>query len=677
MNFNKLVQVIILCFVTIIGFTQVTNKDVELLEYDANEAFENHLYEDAINYYVYLDSVKPNNSFYNLRLGKSYDDMGKKELAKKHYEVALRNDSRDEKIPLYLAKIEHHQLDFEHAVTHYQAYLSIAEDSIEISKTKFYIHQCENAIEFSHHPMSLKIENLGPKINSEYPEYAAIIDSKDSTLVYTARRKVDEHSKIDMADGKYYEDVYISKKDTNGEWTEGELIKSINTKYHEASVSLSADAKRIYFYRSNNHIKKSGIYESTYEQNEEGELDWSTPKFLNKNINQPNTFTPSVSVTSDGERLYFSSDRPGGLGGLDLYMSEKMTNGEWGPATNLGPTINTSFDEDAPFIHHSDEILVFSSKGHNSIGGYDNFYCVIKTKGTDDTDEVWEKPHNFGVPINSTGDDIFFVWAADESKGYFASTREGGYGDKDIYVVHMPEDDSHLITMKGYAYDSITNQPLNGASIIANKKSNGEFVKRVFTDKNGKYVLPLRENEEYSLKIDRENYLSKEQIIKIEDKKTYYEPENNISLLSYASADSILRATPKVVVKKDITAKVPAKEVDMKIVLRDVLFDFNKSTLQEASYEPLNKLAQLISKNKTITVQIIGHTDSKGKDSYNQRLSEERAQSVLNYLVKKKGINKKQFTVIGKGETEPYTSNESESGRKLNRRVEFKIMKNK
>src|SRR5690606_2363090 len=285
------------------------------------------------------------------------------------------------------------------------------------------IDQCKTAKELVANPVRVFIDNLGGIVNSKYPEYGAIISADESVMMFTSRRNSTTGGMIDPGLNEYYEDIYITKK-TNGRWSAPENIGSpVNTEEHDATVAVAPDAQSMIIYIDD---KGDG---NLYETKLVG-TSWSKPKKMNKNINTK-YHESSASYSSDGKTLYFVSNKPdGGLGNRDIYVTQWDENlQDWGPATNLGASINTKYNEESVLIHPDGKTLYFSSQGHKSMGGYDIFVSEKQDNGT------WSEPKNLGYPINTVDDDVFFIINSSGRRGYYSSFKSDGYGEKDIYMI--------------------------------------------------------------------------------------------------------------------------------------------------------------------------------------------------------------------------------------------------
>ncbi len=528
---------------------------------------------------------------------------------------------------------------FDEAIKSFTAFRSTLKANDErIPEVDQYIKYCNNGKELIKNPVKVRIKNLGPEINSKYPDYVPAISADETVLVFTSRRNNTTGGKKDMQDNQYYEDIYISVKSNDTTWTTPvDLGNGINTESHDAAVGLSPDGQEMFIYKVTG--KDGGnLYQSTLVGNV-----WSTPKSLGSNVNT-DSWEPSASITSDEKVLFFTSDKKGGFGGRDIYMSKVQPNGEFGPAVNLGPKINTALDEDAPFIHPDGKTLYFSSKSHNSMGGFDIFYCTINTE----TGDITAEPKNIGYPINTSGDDVFFVWSADNKRAYFSSAREGGYGDKDLYVLERDEAKSELVVFKGTIMSCEKDKPVGGTILVTDLgtgKAVGVYTSNVST---GKYTVILPAGKNYAITVEAPGYAFYSKNINVPHLDHYVEVKDSICL--------------------------EPLDVGTKFVLNNVFFDVDKASLRPESMTELDRLLDILQKNPGIRIRISGHTDSDGSDEHNLKLSNDRAHSVKDYLVSK-GINANRLEYKGYGESMPVKPNDTPENKQLNRRTEIEVIK--
>jgi hypothetical protein len=388
----------------------------------------------------------------------------------------------------YKAAIAHINQKFKKAINYYNAYKLInGEKDLTNEEVNDLISKAIYAENLIKNPRNVSIINIGSTINTKYDEYVPLISADEEIMIFTSRRPESTGKLLDP-NGKYFEDIYSSKR-IGKEWQKPvQLGKGINTNTNDASAGLSADGQLLFIFRTNDDLISGDLYESRM-----GLDEWETPKKLPSNINSRN-IESSASIVPNERTMYFSSDRDGGFGGKDIYKVERLPNGTWGAVQNLGPTVNTVNDEDAPFIHADGKTLYFSSTGHQNMGGYDIFKTKLNEAGE------WSNPENLGYPINSVTDDIFYVVAADGKTGYYSSSREGGYGGQDIYKVLLKDEYEKLTVIKGEVLGKdnvpvsakITLIELESASIqgiYKSKEGTGKFIMLVEPGKTYNYVI--------------------------------------------------------------------------------------------------------------------------------------------------------------------------------------------
>lgn len=640
----------------LILFSSHSFGQLKKLDRIANNYFKVEEFASALPLYLKLDSLEKDNSLYLFRIGVCYYNSHYKSKALPYFEKAKKTGIEDPEIDIYLARTNHYSHRFDEAISYYikfknrkidtTAIEEKEEDTEDIRDIHYaekhidrYIQMCKTGKELMEDSLYLVIENLGPEINSIYPDYVPVVSADESVLLFTSRRNTTSGGKVDKTDNHFYEDVYISHLDSvTKKWKAPENMGNhVNSNLHDACIGMSPDGQKLFIYRSNSAKNSSGdIYKSQLE----GKL-WSVPVLMDKKINSPG-WEPSATISTDEKTIYFTSDRPGGYGGTDIYMIKLLGDTLWSDPINMGPLINTEFNEDAPYIHPDNVTLFFSSKGHKNMGGYDIFTTVFNPENN-----TWTTPENAGYPINTSDDDIYFIWSADGTKGYFSSWRNDTYGEKDLYVIHRPEGKTSLLVMKGKIFDSDTKKPLSASILVKNRDTDDLIGKFNSNSTNGKFLLTLPHGGNYSVTIETDGYLSHQEDIKVPRKNPFFE------------------------VRKDFYLE-PVK-VGAVIAFNNIFFDFDKATLRKDSEEDLGKLLSFLLQYQDLKVEISGHTDDLGNDKYNQKLSERRAQAVVKHLIKN-GIPKERLLAKGYGESKPIAPNKTDEGRQLNRRTELKIL---
>jgi len=438
----------------------------------------------------------------------------------------------------YLGAAHHLTYKIDSAIINYKKYLTYLSPTKQADLRKEVTHQidmCQNAKEYLALPTNISITNLGDSVNSAYPDYSPVITADESTLIFTSRRPGstgDDRTN----DDQFYEDIYICHRKDDGTWSSPVLIgSSINTPAHEATIGLTADGYQLFIYKDDGG--DGNIYSSTLE----GEI-WSAPEKMGSDINTT-AWEPSACVTPDGNTLYFVSDRNGGYGGRDLYKCVRLPNGNWSLATNMGPTLNTEYDEDAPFIHPDRVTLFFSSNGHSSMGGFDIFYTTKNDSG-------WTTPTNLLPPINTPDDDIFYVSSTDGKRAYYSSGGKDSRGDKDLYMISLETSKVSSVALIIGKIIPVEGKPLpKDLEITITDLETGEIGVYKANAITGKYVLPLMPGKTYSASytIDNEEFFKEE--ITVPAGSDYKEIEKEIFLDPVKLQESMRKAMEKALEK--------------------------------------------------------------------------------------------------------------------------------
>jgi outer membrane protein OmpA-like peptidoglycan-associated protein/Tol biopolymer transport system component len=624
-------------------------------------------YKKALEQYFGAYDLNPDDAALNLKIGLSYLYSETKSKAAKYISKAYRlNPDINDEIDYHLGVAFQNTNEFLKAIEHFNQFKKKKSGLAAIADKK--ISECKIADSLSQYELNVIIENMGTGVNTTLHEYAPIISSDGSTLIFTSNRSEDLKA---IREKTNYEDIYITSKGGTA-WQQPKKISSnINQKYNDAAASLSPDGKTLFLYYEEG---AGDIYISRLEDG-----DWSTPKALNKNINTSLYWETSASISADGKKLYFASNRPGGIGELDLFVSELTAGGDWGKATNLGPLINTPENEDAPFIHPDGITLYFSSDGHPNLGNSDIF--VSEFKGG-----KWQKPENLGWPINTWEYDGFFTISADKKKGYYSTMKEGGLGETDIYSitfldpkykpkpkpvvvadkpkVQKPKNDDFVDPMiqasrdkkvvtilKGKVIDENTANPL-GATISLVDNETKKVLAKITTDPaNGDFELIIPHGGNYGVATEKAGYLFN---------------SINFNLPKFAEYQEI-----------DTHIIMVRAEVGSKVILKNIFFDVGKADLKQESIAEVEKIQELLLGNPNLKVQINGHTDNTGNATSNKALSLRRASAVVDYLVSH-GVEAARVSAKGYGSERPIVSNDDETGgREINRRTEIEITQSK
>ncbi|MBA4054770.1 MAG: hypothetical protein C0490_08670 [Marivirga sp.] len=555
-------------------------------------------------------------------------------------------------------------------------------DKIDLATVDRGIFECENGKEFISKPGNFSIVNIGREINSEFEDYAPVLNENEDEIVFTTRRREDNLNENVFDDNKPYEDIFTAKK-TGGTWAYAKNIGPIvNNPYHDSNVALSADGNTLFLF------KDEGGGDIFYcERQPGGEFGAPVPMpgIINSSFEEK-----SVTISNDEKTLYFSSNRPGGFGGLDIYKATKDSKGEWTNVKNLGPNINTDLDDDGPFIDYDGVTLYFSSKGRKGMGGFDVFKSTLDDKGVE-----WSEPINLGYPINTPDDDIYIVFSKDGKRAYYSSVREDGMGYTDIYLITIPEG---IKNIDPTVAKNPIEEPKDTTTTAVITPTTDPTIKPV-EPKTGpkKSLIPLKyivtvvdaaDKSPLTAKIrlqgSRDNIIvapSSQGAGVYEFNVTNAQPKDyrlSVEVEGYVFFNQNLKIEGASTTEKTVTRTIEMRKLSVGVssILRNIYFDFDKASFKTESYSELNKLESMLVQNSGMVVEIAGHTDAIGTKEYNQQLSLRRAQAVKSYLTKK-GIDSRRIKPVGYGKSKPLASNDDEDGgRELNRRVEFKVLQN-
>lgn len=493
-----------------------------------------------------------------------------------------------------------------------------------VRKAQQTIRNADFAVEAKKHPVPFSPKNLGENINSRNWEYFPYMTPDGKLLVFT-RKQFNQ------------EDLYFAMKTDTGFSYAVSFGREINTDNdNEGAATMNADGTLLFFTGCD---KSDGLGSCDIYFSQKLNNTWTQPTGIGVPVNS-GSWEAQPSFSSDGKALYFSSNRKGGLGGSDIWVSYLDENMKWSEPKNLGPNVNSSFDEKSPFIHADNQTLYFSSTGWPGVGNADIFKSSKSDTG-------WTKAQNLGYPINTENDDNSLTVSYDGKSAFISSDRENGSGGLDIYSFELPENvqPQKITYIKATVRDAVTKQLLIANYSVIDLDMKKEVYNGVTV--NGNFFVSIQSDKNYGLQVQKEKYL-------------FYSQNIN------------LKETPKLK-PYELEILLEPIAVNNKIVLNNVFFDFDQSELQATSFVELDKVAELLQKNPTVKIEISGHTDNKGDTKYNQSLSQKRAESVVNYLVQK-GIDRSRLTAKGYGETQPVAPNDTEENKARNRRTEMKVL---
>jgi outer membrane protein OmpA-like peptidoglycan-associated protein len=573
----------------------------ELKEYffDAEYFFAEEEYTDALYDYMELfNNGFKENANINYRMGICYLNIpGQKEKAISHLLEAVKNVSKkysesnfkQKTAPfdayLFLGNAYRVNNLLSQAIEAYKKYEEVAATAEEIKFANQQITACNTALRFMDNPVQVKLTNLGDSVNDNADNFKGVVSGDGKTLLY-------------MNELPFYDAVYFSRYTPKGWSSPVNITPQLQSDGDQYVASVTYDGMRLF-------LTKEDAFNSDFYVSDFVAGKWSKSVPLSGPDINTKFWESHASISKDGKTLYFTSNRKDGIGDMDIYVSKLQNNGQWGSPVNLGTTVNTTLNEDTPFITGNDSMLYFSSQGHENMGGYDIFVSKLKASGQ------WSEPENLRYPINTTDDDLFFYPWNNGQVGYISLIREGGHGMKDIYAV-QPDDAKPL-----------------------------DILLAEFFEKSEK---PLA-----------------------------------IPLVAVIPAETPAEPTTPAIPVLDITAEPVPAATPNEIQLDPVYFDFDNFLLSDAGKKQVDKLVQLLTDYPVARVMLMGHADAKGPAEYNLKLSEKRAEAVMNYITGKgiesmrietKGLGEKNFAAINSNPD----GTDNPEGRKLNRRVEYEII---
>lgn len=593
----------------------------------------------------------------NMDAGLMHLSTIQRELAVKYLmRVHRKNPNFRYDLEYQIARSYQYGLQFDKAIDFYTRYKIKLDrspdykgkDKVDAKEVLRRLEECANGKELVANPKPFSITNLGPEINSEFDDYAPVVNADETELIFTTRRRDGNLNENVSDDNKPFEDIYISKKE-GGAWQPAKnLGASVNSRFNESNVALSPSGNTLFIYKDG--VGSGDIFSSTRQPNG----TWTKPVALPGVINS-SFYESSITITADESTIYFASERPGGLGGLDIYSCKKDKKGAWTIVKNVGPAINTEYDDDAPYIEPDGKTLYFSSRGRKGMGGFDMFKSTL----INFEKREWTEPENLGYPINTPNDDVFIVGTGKPNRFYYSSVRDDGFGYSDIYLITDEKKEPEVAKApekKGIqpiifiieVVDAETKQPVEATARMRGKDNTVIGSAGLGT---GSFEFGIMSSvpKEYTISIESDGYIFE-----------------NIKVSLGRATEEHQTVTRKVLLRKVAVGEISA--------LRQVFFNFGKATLQEASFEELNMMLTMMKQNESMQVEIGGHTDDVGSDTFNKKLSQQRADAVKSYL-SSNGISGRRIKSVGYGEERPLVSNDDETGgREINRRVEFKVL---
>ncbi|WP_416868035.1 MAG: OmpA family protein [Imperialibacter sp.] len=614
----------------------------------AEKSYANAEYDVAINQYQTLVKKNPRDPDLNYRLAEAYKKSNKIGQGMPYYRAAIQNGIDDEMAWFDYAQALKAVGKYEDAKDALNDYLLKASTPSIKKLAEDDLASLEKLDLLKDRESYYRVKNL-ETVNTPAAEYSPVYNKGD--LYFTSNR---DGGKVYKATGTGFTDIYSVK--TRGAVVDLTSLKALDPiindpGVNEGSVAFSPDGYTMIFAKGNtgksSDAEQINLFFTRYRNGR-----WSTPRPVN--VNEPSSWDSSPAMSPDGTTLYWASDRPGGLGGSDIYSATLNNRGRWVDIRNLGPEINTAGDEAFPYMAE-DGSLYFSSNGHPGLGSMDIF--VAKRQGGA------MRVDNLGAPVNSEGDD-FGLFLFNPTRGFFSSNRPGGKGDDDIYT--FVNDDPNLKIINFHLAGTTVTPGVTGTDeILGNTKvrlldeKDDKLISETFTGDDGSFNFQVFGEENYYLVAEKPDYFTTRidfsTVGKTPDRSTLTELITNVTFETKIRLEKIIMQKP--------------------IVLENIYYDLDKDDIRADAAVELDKLAQLMRDNPEIEIELASHTDDRAPDDYNLDLSDRRARSAVRYLVSQ-GINASRMVARGYGETQLIIKEaQSEEEHQVNRRTEFKVTK--
>lgn len=609
-------------------FTGTNNKKASKLFGDALQAFTAYDGKKANDLLIKIIEIDPNFIDAYMLLADLKEGNERYEEAQRIYEKVIGINAEFQ-LPYYkLAIAQLNDGQYNLALDNLNLYKQRNGNQIDANKVERAFMTAQFGTHAKQNPVPYDPKNMGAGINTPLDEYFPGVSADGKTLIYTRLKS------------NRTEDFYISNREPNNTWAQSKNMGApINSELNEGTISISSDGQYVFFTGCNwpEGEGSCDIYFSMLDG-----MDWKEPRNLGFPVNT-RAWESQPSVSFDGKTLYFSSARPGGMGGMDIWQTT-YNKGKWSAPQNLGPDVNTVGNEESPFIAKDDATLYFTSDFHPGMGGVDIFYSRKQSNGR------WGKPTNMGYPINTNKDERCMAIGANGIDAYIASERSDGFGGLDLYEFELYNYARPIKTgyVQGTVFDSKSLKKLKARVELIDLATGKTIIESQSNKITGEFLVCLQGNKDYALNVSADGYL-------------FY--SENFALKNQTATEPLKLNIP--------LNPIIAGE---KVVLNNVFFEVDKFDLKEESKVELNKLVTFLKNNPTLAIELGGHTDNTGIKQKNFDLSTNRAKSVYQYLIAS-GIEANRLSFKGYADTQPVADNKTEVGRKQNRRTEFKVVR--
>ncbi len=547
------------------------------------------------------------------RLGQLLEKQGQEEKARSLYRMVLK----------------HHRSDVRRVYSYYDSLEQNTKDYYVPLKHYYELVEYRKSIATFQPPKGVYL-NMGNEINSPFEDYGPTINSEDEVLIFTSQRNTQG------LNGRANEDLFYSRQE-NGYWEEAQSFgKPINSIYNEGSASLSRDGKTLYFARceSPDGFGNCDLYVAT--KTDDG--TWGNIQNLGPNVNST-SWDSQPTLTSSEDTIYFASDRLGGFGLSDIYYTYKNKKGEWMPAENAGPVINTRESEVSPFYHPLYQVLYFSSRGQLYNFGDFDIYKTYRVGGQ------WQEPRNIGPLVNGRGSEYYFAIDSKSKNLYYARSEASDLHNLDLFSFPLPMEAHPLAVTKveGTLLDSVTQKPLSGIISVIDLE-NGIEISSKYIRPDGTFEFDLIDNSRYMMLIQSPDFFTIER---------------------------------EIALQQDTVFKIMTTLIDYSVpmVFKNIEFDQNMSDIKEDMKPILNEVALFLLDHPTYQLEISGHTDAAGDPDFNKSLSQDRADAIRYYIEQQGNIKEGRIVSIGYGSSKPLREEKTQEDRRINRRVEFRLIK--